>query len=266
MVRGKISVLMGIYNCADTLEEAIDSILSQTYSNWQLIMCDDCSTDDTYAVAKKIAEKYPDQMLLIRNEKNRKLQYTLNHCLQYADGEFIARMDGDDTCSPDRFAKEIEFLNKHPEFALVSCDMSLFDKDGEFRVIHYSKEPTGKSLLRTSQFCHAGCMMRTSVMKELGGYSESKNCERVEDYDLWVRLYAAGYKGYNIQETLYQMRDDRNATRRRTVRNRLNESGVKFRAGVMFRIPLWGCAYAMIPMVKLLIPTSIYGVLHRNKN
>ena len=265
MIQGKISVLMGIYNCADTLEEAVQSILNQTYTNWQLIMCDDCSTDDTYAVANKIAEQYPAQILLIRNEKNRKLQYTLNHCLQYADGEFIARMDGDDTCSPERFAKEIDFLNKHPEFALVSCDMSLFDKDGEFRVIHYSKEPTGKSLLRTSQFCHAGCMMRTSVMKELGGYSESKNCERVEDYDLWVRLYAAGYKGYNIQETLYAMRDDRNAIKRRSLRNRLNESCLKMRAGNLLDHRMTGYVYAVVPILKALVPSSIYCWAHRSK-
>ena len=265
MIQGKISVLIGIYNCADTLEEAVQSILNQTYPNWQMIMCDDCSTDDTYAVAERIAKQWPDKFILIRNEKNRKLQYTLNHCLRYADGEYIARMDGDDTCSPDRFEKEITFLNAHPEFTLVSCQMSLFDKNGEFRVIIHKSEPIPRDLLSRSQFCHAGCMMRTSVMKELGGYSESKNCERVEDYDLWVRLYAAGYRGYNIQEVLYQMRDDRNATKRRTLRNRLNESSVKLRAGRAFHMPLLGWIYGMIPLVKLLIPTSVYKVLHRTK-
>lgn len=265
MIQGKISVLMGIYNCADTLEEAVQSILNQTYPNWQMIMCDDCSTDDTYAVAERIAKQWPDKFILIRNEKNRKLQYTLNHCLRYADGEYIARMDGDDTCSTDRFEKEIAILNSHPEYALVSCQMSLFDKDGEFRVIHYSPEPAKESLLRTSQFCHAGCMMRTSVMKELGGYSEDANCERVEDYDLWVRLYAAGYRGYNIQEVLYQMRDDRNAVKRRSLRNRLNESCLKMRAGNLLGHRMSGYAYAAVPIFKALIPSGIYCWAHRNK-
>lgn len=265
MIQGKISVLMGIYNCADTLEEAVQSILNQTYTNWQMIMCDDCSTDDTYAVADRIAKQWPDKFILIRNEKNMKLQYTLNHCLRYADGEYIARMDGDDTCSPDRFEKEIAILNSHPEYALVSSQMSLFDKDGEFRVIHYSPEPAKESLLRTSQFCHAGCMMRTSVMKELGGYSEDANCERVEDYDLWVRLYAAGYRGYNIQEVLYQMRDDRNAVKRRTLRNRLNESCLKMRAGKLLGYRAAGYAYATVPILKALIPSSVYRYAHRNK-
>jgi len=263
MIKGKISVLMGIYNCADTLEEAVEAILNQTYTNWQLVMCDDCSTDHTYAVAQKMAEAHPEKILLIRNDRNLKLQKTLNHCLRYADGEYIARMDGDDTCSPDRFEKEIIFLNTHPEYALVSCDMSLFDKDGEFRGIHYSKEPTKKSFLRTSQFCHAGCMMRTSVMKELGGYSEGKNCERVEDYDLWVRLYAAGYKGYNIQETLYAMRDDRSAVKRRTFHNRLNESSLKIRAGKLLGYRVAGSLYAAVPIIKAMIPEWVYRCAHR---
>lgn len=265
MIKGKISILMGIYNCADTLEEAVQSILNQTYTNWQMIMCDDCSTDNTYTVAERIARRWPDKFILIRNERNMKLQYTLNHCLLYADGEYIARMDGDDTCSPDRFEKEITFLNTHPEYALVSCNMSLFDKDGEFRLIHYSKEPTRKSFLVTSQFCHAGCMMRTSVMKELGGYSEEANCERVEDYDLWVRLYAAGYKGYNIQETLYAMRDDRNAVRRRTLRNRVNESSLKIRAGKLLGYRVAGYAYAAVPIIKAMIPDCVYRRAHRQK-
>ena len=265
MVQGKISVLMGIYNCADTLNEAVDAILHQTYQNWQLIMCDDCSTDETYAVAQKLADTYPDKICLIRNVQNEKLQKTLNHCLEYADGEYIARMDGDDTCSPERFEKEIAVLINHPEYSLVSCQMTLFDKEGQFRVIVHGDTPTAKDLLTKSQFCHAGCMMRTTVLKKLGGYSENKNCERVEDYDLWVRMYAAGYTGCNIQEPLYAMRDDRNATKRRTIQNRLNESAVKFRAGRAFHMPLRGFVNGMIPLVKILIPASAYRALHRNK-
>ena len=87
---------MGIYNCAKTLPEAIDSILAQTYSNWELIMCDDGSSDDTYAIAEKYKITYPNKIKLIKNEKNLGLNATLNNCLKYVDGNYIARMDGDD--------------------------------------------------------------------------------------------------------------------------------------------------------------------------
>lgn len=259
-----ISVLMGIYNCAETLPEAINCILAQTYHNWQLIMCDDGSTDNTYEVAQSFAEK-DERFILLRNRENLGLNKTLNKCLSFADGEYIARMDGDDICSPDRFAKEICFLNCHPEYALVSCKMTMFDEEGEFRTVDYCAEPTRKQLVRASQFCHAGCMMRTSVMKELGGYSESVNCQRVEDYDLWVRLYSSGYKGFNIQEALYAMRDDRNAKKRRTFQARLNEGAVSFRAGKAFDYPVYGLVCSLIPVLKWFAPNSLYALAHRKQ-
>ena len=101
----KISILMGIYNCADTLSQAIDSLLSQTYPHWKLIMCDDGSTDNTYNIAKQYTKKYPEKIILIKNKKNMGLNFTLNHCLEYADTKYVARMDGDDVSLPQRFEK-----------------------------------------------------------------------------------------------------------------------------------------------------------------
>lgn len=96
---------MGVYNCADTLPEAIESIINQTYSNWELIICDDCSTDETWAVLERYQAKYPEKIKLVKNQINSKLAFSLNHCLKYATGEYVARMDGDDISVPDRFEK-----------------------------------------------------------------------------------------------------------------------------------------------------------------
>ena len=81
-----ISVIMGVYNCASTLDGAVNCIINQTYPKWELIMCDDASTDDTYTVAKKYAQMYPDKISLLRNKKNHGLNYTLNKCLKSARG------------------------------------------------------------------------------------------------------------------------------------------------------------------------------------
>ena len=105
-----VSVIMGIYNCADTLNEAIDSILNQTFRDWELIMCDDGSQDNTYELAQQYVQRYPEQIVLLKNEKNMGLNHTLNRCLQAASGEYIARMDADDLCSRDRFETEINVL------------------------------------------------------------------------------------------------------------------------------------------------------------
>ncbi|MEO2261829.1 glycosyltransferase family 2 protein [Dorea sp. YH-dor228] len=87
-----ISIIMGIYNCAETLPESIESILNQTFTDWELIMCDDGSNDNTYHVAEWYASVYQNKIVLLKNEKNRGLNYTLNKCLEAVKGKYIARM------------------------------------------------------------------------------------------------------------------------------------------------------------------------------
>lgn len=259
-----VSIIMGVYNCEQTLVDAVQCLTEQTYNNWELIMCDDSSTDDTYRIACELREKDP-RIRLIQNEENFTLAPTLNRCISVAKGKYIARMDGDDLCPKNRLEKEVSFLERNSQYALVSCQMELFDSTGTYRTITHKTEPTGRDLVFRSQFCHAGCVMRKDVVVTLGGYHTDKKTQRVEDYDLWVRMYAAGYKGFNLQEPLYFMRDDRNAIQRRSFRNRVNEATVKWRACREFKLPAQYYAYAMIPILKLIVPTPIYRVAHRRK-
>lgn len=90
----KISVIMGIFNCEQTLSEAITCIFAQTYSNWELILCDDGSTDSTAMIAQKYAQMYPHKIVLLKNAQNLGLNETLNRCLQFAKGEYIAKIVG----------------------------------------------------------------------------------------------------------------------------------------------------------------------------
>ena len=106
----KVSVIMGFYNNESTLARAINSILNQTYDKWELIMCDDGSTDYSYSIAKDYFKKYPDRIKLLQNPKNRHLANALNRCLKVASGEYIARMDADDESLPQRFELQAEFL------------------------------------------------------------------------------------------------------------------------------------------------------------
>lgn len=207
---GKISVLMGIYNCADTLAQAVVSIQNQTYTNWELILCEDGSSDHAYEVAKKLAAE-DAQIVLLRNEKNLGLNATLNRCLAAATGKYIARMDGDDDCLPDRFEKQITFLESHPEFQIVSSAMILFDENCEWGLASCPEYPQPKDTVSGTAFCHAAVLMKKECMDAVDGYTEDPRMLRVEDVNLWIKLYAAGYRGYNIQEPLYRMRNDQNA-------------------------------------------------------
>lgn len=259
--RPLVSVLMGIYNCASTLEEAVDCIIHQTYENWELIMCDDCSSDNTYETALRIAQK-DSRIRVLKNEKNLTLAPTLNHCLREAKGEYTARMDGDDICPADRFQKEVDFLNENPQYAVVSGSMEMYDEDGVFRVIRYTPDPAPQDFLNRSPFCHAACMMRRQVLEDLGGYDTSEKVNRVEDYDLWIRLYEKGYKGHNLPDVLYSMRDDRNAFSRRKFKYRINESRLKLRVCKNNKLSFLSRISAVKPILVGLLPPFVYKKLH----
>lgn len=258
-----ISVLMGVFNCAETLGEAIDSILEQTYTEWKLIMCDDGSTDDTYGIALRYAEEYPDKIVVLKNEKNMGLNYTLNRCLSVADGELIARMDGDDVSLPNRFEKEVEFLNTHPEYSIVSSPMIYFDEDGEFKTGQGKGEPKIRDFAKGTQFCHAPCMVRHEAYDEVNGYSTEKRYLRVEDWHLWIKMYEKGYRGYNLTEPLYKMRDDRNAFCRRRFMYRINEARLTLEAIRRLRLPIWCSIYSIKPILIGLLPSKLYMYLHK---
>ena len=259
-----ISILMGVYNCASTVEEAVQSIIDQTITDWELIICDDGSADNTYEVVKAQAEK-EKRIVLIRNERNMGLAPTLNHCLRIARGTYTARMDGDDICAPDRFEKELAVLEADPDCAVVSCGMLSFDEEGVYGQSNYPEKPDKTDFFRMSPFCHAGCMMRREILQELGGYKESDDVQRFEDYDLWYRLYKAGYYGRNLSEPLYSMRDDRNAFRRRKLKYRVNVTKLTWKIYRDFKPGVRYLPTIPMPIIKGLIPEFLYTYLRRRK-
>ena len=258
-----ISIISGIYNCAETLPEAIESIFAQTVTDWEWILCDDASGDNTYDVAKEYADKYPGKFVLIRNEQNMGLNYTLNRCLEHAQGKYIARMDGDDICSPERFEEELRCLEENPDIAIVSVDMDCFDQTGVWGKISHPENPQPKDFLVRSPFSHAPCMVRKEAFITVGGYSVERRLLRVEDYHLWVKMYAAGYRGRNIHRSLYQVREDRDAYSRRKFRYRVNEAYVRWLAVKELKLPLYNAVYALRPIIIGLLPKKLYDLLHK---
>ena len=255
---------MGIYNCAPMLAEALDSLYAQTFQDFKIILCEDGSTDDTYTVAKSYADKH-DNIILVRNEKNMGLNYTLNHCLEYADTEYCARMDGDDISLPTRFAKEVEFLDAHPEYAIVTTPMKHFDINGVYRVGKGGFEPRLTDFPKNSPFCHAPCMVRTEAYRAVGGYTVAENLLREEDYHLWIKMYQKGFRGYTLKEPLYMMRDDRNAAKRRTFKARKNEAYVKHLAVKLLGLPFYYHVYCLKPLILGIMPTWLYNVVYKLK-
>lgn len=266
----KISIIMGIYNCEQTLREAIDSLLAQTFSDWELIMCDDGSTDNTFLVAQEYASKDSQKVILLKNDTNMGLNYTLNKCLSVARGEYIARMDGDDVSLPERFHKQVAFLEGNPQFALVSTPMINYDKSGDWGQTKVIEYPQKKDFCKHAPFfCHAPVMIRKEVFLEVGGYTVKKQLLRVEDCHLWYKIYAQGYVGANLLEPLYKMRDDRNAIARRTFKARMNGIYVTWVGFKMVKMPWYKYYYALkatvVEFLKAIMPKWLYKMLHKRK-
>lgn len=258
----KISILMGLYNCADTIDEAIQSILAQTYTNWQLILCDDGSTDSTYQKAYDYFLQ-DNRIELIKNETNVGLNLTLNRCLAIATGEYIARMDGDDVCVPERFEKQVAFLETHPEYAIVSSGMFLFDECEIWGKVLNKEYPQPRDVVEGSSICHAPVMMRKECMDKVGGYTVDKRRLRVEDVDLWIKLYASGYRCYNIQELLYGMRNDQEALNRRKYIYRINSTYVRLQGCKLMGLGLSSKLKAFTPMIVGLVPAQVRKMIRR---
>lgn len=257
-----VSVLMGIYNCADTLAESIESVLNQTHSNIEFIMCDDGSTDNTYEIASEYAKK-DSRIVLLKNENNLTLGPTLNKCLEHATGKYCARMDGDDLSTPDRFEKQVAFLESHPEFDVVGSFMQIYGTD-KLRVI--CEYPQIDLLAKSNPCCHATIMMRTDVYREIEGYSTDPKLARIEDVDMFWRFYLAGHKAANIQEALYIVRENQDTFKRRKAKFSFTVAAYLTKRCHEAHIPLKSRLFILKPVIAAITPNELVRFYHRVKD
>jgi glycosyltransferase EpsE len=255
---------MGVYNCASTLIESLDSIARQSYTDWEMVLCDDGSTDDTLHVARQWARRDPRTRVLV-NDRNLGLARTLDRCIGEARGELLARQDGDDVSEPDRFAKLVAAMGAHPEIAVISSWMTCFDEQGVWGLVRTKPFPVANDFLSGSPICHAPCLMRRTPVVAVGGYGTQRWVLQVEDLFLWFRLYAAGYKAMNIQEPLYRARDDENARSRRTLRRSINHARVRWKGFRMLGLPWQERLWAVKPILVWALPAGVYRRLRRKR-
>lgn len=253
---------MGLYNCETTLHRAVASVMAQSYTRWELIMCDDCSTDNTYTIACRLSEQ-DNRIKVLKNDRNVGCNIVLNRCIEAAQGEYIAIMDSDDESLPRRLEREVEILNKNPQYALVSTGVSHFDERGDYMTFRRKEQPRAIDFARAIPHCHPACMIRRSAFMAIGCYETEKGMHRIEDYYMMARLYAHGYRGYNLQEVLYRYYDNREAYARRNWQTRLNEFHTYNKAMKLLQLPFYTHIYSLRPFLVGILPHSIYDILHR---
>lgn len=262
-----ISVIMGVYNTnnKEMLSLSLNSILNQTFTDFEFIICDDGSTDGTYELIENLT-KHDKRVILIRNKENRGLAETLNKCLKAATGKYIARMDADDVSCLERFEKQIYFLENNREFVLVGSNTILFNENGEWGYKNSPEKPDKTSFLYNSPFVHPSILIRIEELKQLGGYRAEKETLRCEDYDLFMRLYAKNMKGYNIQEPLLKYRQNNSTYKRRKYKYRIDEAKVRYKGFKMLGLMPLGIVYVIKPLIVGLLPHSILSILRNEKN
>ena len=177
-------------------------------------------------------------------------------------------MDGDDISLPTRLEKESKFLDNNPEYAIVSTPMLFFDEDGVFGKNNLIEKPSKRDFIsRSPVHCHGSCMIRKEAYLAVNGYTEDERMLRFEDVNLWYKLYAKNYIGFNLSEPLYKMRDDRSAARRRSLKSRMKCIYVMYIGFKLFDFPWYMYVYLIkdfaLHLIKGIIPERLYLYFHK---
>ncbi len=260
-----VSVIMGVYNQRDeeVLHAAVDSILHQSYRDFEFIIWDDGSDEKAAAMLKEL-EGTDERIVLAGKEENRGLAFSLNECIRLAKGKYIARMDADDISLPERFEKQVAFLEKHTEYGWCGTAADLFDGEGIWGYRPMPEEPKEKDFYYYSPYIHPSVMFRAEIFDEDRGYLETEETLRCEDYEIFMHLTQRGLKGYNLPEKLFQYRETRDSYRKRKFCFRINEAKTRYRnykdMGLLFP---FGWAFVLRPLIGGMLPAPVIGMVKR---
>lgn len=199
-----VSVVMSVHNGERFLQEAVGSILAQTWSDFEFIVVDDASTDRTPAILDAL---HDPRIVRLRNEANLGLTKSLNRGLQQARGRYIARLDADDLSEPQRLARQVEYLEGHPEIVVLGTWTTEIDENGrEIGALEIVPDPDfiAWELTRRNVVYQSSVLMRREQVLRLGGYDPA--FPYAQDHDLWTRVIRAGGKVALLPEKLTRYR------------------------------------------------------------
>lgn len=264
----KISVIMGVYNQLNEkmLHEAVFSILNQSERDFEFIIYDDGSVKQASEYIRDL-QKLDDRIVVIGAKENNGLAFSLNACIEIAQGEYIARMDADDISYRERFKEQVQFLDTHKEYQWCGCNAEIFDELGVWGERKMPEIPDREDFLKFSPYIHPSVMYRAELFKKAGVYSVSKETLRCEDYEVFMRFHEMGYRGYNIQKTLFGYREAHESYDKRKVKYRLNEMKIRYRNFKKLNILFpKGWVYVIRPAVGIVIPNRLISSVKRKKD
>lgn len=259
-----ISVIMSVYNAEKYLKEAVDSILNQSFKDFEFIIINDCSKDSSTKILKEY-EEVNDNIILLHNLDNFGLTRNLNLALSIANGKYIARMDADDISNSSRFERQIGFLKKEKSTYDIVGTFSE-DIDGKGKKIRTRTVPVTHSAIlrmlpRLSPLIHPTVMFKKSSVQRIGFYNTKYKTS--QDLELWLRSAGAGLKFYNIPEYLFQYRMDETFIGRKSFKFRWNDFKIRIEGYKHINLPWYEYGFAFIPLILGIIPKEIYTLLKK---
>jgi len=206
-----VSVILPVFNGQEYLSVAIDSILSQTYDAFELIIIDDHSIDGTSKILQDY-ELLDKRITVIKNESNMKISYCLNEGIRHSQGKYLLRMDSDDWSYPERMEKQVKFMENNENIVVSGSNIQVCDEN--LNILNTRKYPLfdneiRKKIFRYSPFAHPATIWKTDIVKKVNGYNESLHV--AQDYDLYFRMGNHGLFG-NINEDLIKLRTHHNSS------------------------------------------------------
>ncbi len=259
-----VSVIIPTYNASESIQKCIDSIRNQTYPNIEIICCDDCSTDNTVEILKKYSSS---SVIVLENEKNMRAAYSRNRCIEIAKGQFIAQIDDDDYSVPERIEKQVEFLSKNPEIDFVGTGIFYFDENGVWGQSSWEVgyAPQKEDFLKNSIFINPSMMYRAEALRKVDGYRIAKETRRSQDYDMHMRMYAAGLKGYVLPDRLtYYYRGEKSYPKIR-YEYRRDEAKIRYKNYKALGLLPKGFIYVVKPLIVGLIPSKFVDQFKKKK-
>lgn len=244
---GKISIIMAAYNAENTVEEAVHSVQAQTFTNWELLIVNDCSTDNTLEIVDRLA-KEDERIRVIMNPRNSGVSFTRKNGLEHAEGEWIAVLDSDDKWAAEKLEKEIQ-LQKETGAQLLYTGSAFMTNEGERMEweMHVPTKVTYRQLLKQNIISNSSSL----VLKDLYSKYYSSGDGMHEDFAMWLRILKSGVVAYGVDEPLLIYRLSKNAkTSNKLKAAKMNWNTYRYLGMNVFEAAYYMCFYMINGVLK----------------
>lgn len=254
---------MSVFNGERFLREAVDSILNQTFKDFEFIIIDDGSTDKTSEILENYARQ-DDRIKIIVNSENIGLTKSLNKGIRQAKGKYIARMDANDIARIDRFEKQVDFMKNNLEIGIVGSSHYFINKKSKIigkKIPPFKDKDLRKILIKYNVFCHSSIMIRKEVFEKIGFYDE--NWKSAQDYELYFRI-AKYFELANLGKPLVCWRVDKNSISfYKNKEQTKNALSAQMKAIKEKQYPFYCYFYLIRPIVSIISPYFIKKIIKK---